>query len=188
MELTDEAIVSMVLGGDQAAYRILVDRHARTIFRMAYRMTGSAEDADDVVQETFMRAFRKLDRFRADAAFATWIYRIGMNCGRDYLRSRKRAPVELVDPADQLSERAMSVGPMQETNMNRIEIRRKLRAAMEELSGNERTAFVMRHFEGMSIEEIGEALGTRTNATKHTIFRAVRKLRESLGPLVEARP
>lgn len=186
MEPSDEEIVEQVLAGDQAAYRFLVDRHARSIFRMAYRMTGSSEDADDIVQETFLRAYRRLDRFRSDAAFATWVYRIGMNCGRDVLRSRRRVPEELVDPEEHKIERSSAIEPTQDAHMARLEIRKQLKDAMDQLSGNERTAFVMRHFEGMSIQEIGEVLGTRTNATKHTIFRAVRKLRETLGPLMEA--
>jgi RNA polymerase sigma-70 factor (ECF subfamily) len=85
MQLDDAAAVARAKGGDEEAFRVLVERHSRSIYRLAYRMTGRAEDAEDVVQETFVRAYRQLSRFEARSNFATWLYRVGfiIVCYRD---------------------------------------------------------------------------------------------------------
>src|SRR5690606_20803692 len=91
--------VERARGGDQEAFRVLVDKHSRTLFRLAYRMTGTAEDAEDVVQETFIRAYRQLSRFEARANVSTWLYRIAFNCSVDFLRSRPRRETATEDQA-----------------------------------------------------------------------------------------
>src|SRR5438874_10909038 len=88
MQLDDAAAVAKARDGDQEAFRVLVDRHSRSIYRLAFRMTGRQEDAEDVVQETFVRAYRQLGRFEARSNFGTWLYRIGFNCAIDYMRAR----------------------------------------------------------------------------------------------------
>src|ERR1017187_969313 len=88
MQQDDAAAVRQAKNGDEDAFRVLVERHSRAIYRLAYRMTGRAEDAEDVVQETFIRAFRQLSRFEARSNFATWLYRIGFNCAIDFMRGR----------------------------------------------------------------------------------------------------
>src|SRR3954469_19333620 len=90
MEMTDFAAVSRARGGDTDAFRDLVHRHSRAIFRVAYRMTGNEHDADDVVQEAFLRAYRQIDRFEERANFGTWLHRIAVHCSLDSLRSRGR--------------------------------------------------------------------------------------------------
>src|SRR3954452_18419890 len=91
MEMTDVAAVSRARDGDAEAFRLLVERHSRAIFRVAWRMTGNQHDADDVVQEAFLRAYRQLDAFEERANFSTWLHRIAVNCALDLLRARKRA-------------------------------------------------------------------------------------------------
>lgn len=184
MELSDAAAVGRARSGDADAFRWLVERHSRPIFRVAYRMTGNEHDADDVVQEVFLRAYRQIGRFEERANFSTWVHRIAVNCSLDLLRARGRderhrastpqrnedeTPFEFASDAPQPDRIALS-----------SELQKHVAAALERLSGNERTAFVLRHFEGMPVEEIGRTLGIQVNATKHTIFRAVRKLREAL--------
>src|SRR6478609_8530835 len=88
MQLDDAAAVARARDGDQEAFRVLVDRHSRSIYRLAFRMTGRAEDAEDVVQEAFVRAYRQLSRFESRSNFATWLYRITFNCSIDYMRAR----------------------------------------------------------------------------------------------------
>src|SRR5215467_12144893 len=88
MHSDDAAAVARARGGDQDAFRVLVERHSRTIYRLAFRMTGRAEDAEDVVQETLVRAYKQLGRFESRANFGTWLYRIGFNCSIDYMRAR----------------------------------------------------------------------------------------------------
>jgi RNA polymerase sigma-70 factor (ECF subfamily) len=174
MEATDLTAIAEVRAGRTEAFRVLVDRYSRPLFRLAYRLTRNESDADDVVQEAFMRVYRSLDSFDARASFGTWIYRIATNAALDLLRRRKREDAEPVN--DELPSPATS---------DSLTFRDALDRGMRTLSGNERTAFVLRHFEGRSIDEIGEVLGTQDNATKNTIFRAVRKLRNALEPLVK---
>jgi RNA polymerase sigma-70 factor (ECF subfamily) len=189
MEMTDAAAVSRARGGDADAFRMLVDRHSHAVFRVAYRMTGNEHDADDVVQETLLRAYRQLGRFEERANFGTWLHRIAINCSLDLLRARGRADKHYGgDPEEVELTGAIKSDAQQDRLLLSAELQEQVKAAMERLSGNERTAFVLRHFEGMPVEEIGKTLGIQVNAAKHTIFRAVRKLRESLEPLVRTKP
>jgi len=101
MEGSDAAIVQQVRSGEPDAFGVLVERHSRSLFRLAYRMTGNESDAEDVVQEAFLRAYRQLARFEARSSFGTWIYRIGVNCALDLMRSRQRHPEH---PLEQMAE------------------------------------------------------------------------------------
>jgi RNA polymerase sigma-70 factor (ECF subfamily) len=190
MDGGDAAQVTRALGGDQDAFRALVERHGRRLFRLAYRMTGNEHDAEDVVQEAFLRAYRRLDRFESRANFGTWLYRIGVNCSLDMMRKRKTESSQRVhasgddpeasDPLDNVA----STDPAPDRMMLSAEVKEKVQEAMKALSPVERTAFVLRHFEGHSIEEIGKSLGLGAGATKNSVFRAVQKLRRQLEPLV----
>ncbi len=188
MQMSDVATVSRARAGDSDAFRLLVEQHSRLVFRVAYRMTGNEHDADDVVQETFLRAYKQLGRFEERANFGTWLHRIAVNCALDLLRSRGRLDRHYGgDPEEaEMMGAIRSSDPQQDRLLLSAELRDQVTAAMEKLSGNERTAFVLRHFEGMPVEEIGKTLGIQVNAAKHTIFRAVRKLRESLEPFVRS--
>jgi len=192
MDASDLAVVARVRAGDHDAFRFLVERHSRSVFRLAYRLTGHEQDAEDVVQETFLRAFRQIRRFESRSSFATWLYRITVNCSHDLLRQRPRADSRqsLNDPdgaaAMQLVDASAAADPLRRLASRRIGER--VRAAMHGLSEQERSAFVMRHFEGLSIDEIGRVLDVKTSAAKHSVFRAVQKLRRSLEPLGELEP
>lgn len=177
VETTDEAAIAEVQGGNSDAFRILVERHSRSVFRLAFRMTGNEQDAEDVVQEAFLRAYKQIHRYESRASFATWIYRIAANYSLDLIRARK--PVE----SDELVMEALKEsGPGPERLLISAKMQETMDRALEELSQQERTAFVLRHFEGQSIEEISGALGIGNNAAKHSIFRAVQKLRKALTP------
>lgn len=180
MEETDNDLVDRVRAGDDDAFRLLVERHSRSIYRSAFRITGNAADADDVVQETFLRSYRALNSFDARASFTTWLHRIAINCSLDLIDSRKRREHRFNDIED-LSVLASTAASPDRVALG-SEMQHAIAAAMAQLTGNERTAFVLRHFEGMPLEEIGQILGTRLNATKNTVFRAVRKLRQQLQP------
>ena len=172
------------------AFQALVERHSRAIFRVAYRMTGNEHDADDVVQETFLRAYRQIGKFEERANFGTWVHRIAINCSLDFLRSRGRHEKHRVmtDEDDEMTHAFPSTDPQPDRLLLSAELQQHVVSALDRLSGNERTAFMLRHFEGMPVEEIGKTLGIQVNAAKHTIFRAVRKLRESLEPFVRSTP
>jgi RNA polymerase sigma-70 factor (ECF subfamily) len=178
--------VARAQAGDADAFRELVDRHSRAVFRVAYRVTGSVEDAEDVVQETFLRAYRQLHRFESRANFGTWLHRIASNCAVDLIRARPRREMnEENDTLERLGAGAESgKTPAAERGVLGTEIKDRITAALTLLTPMERAAFTLRHFEGLSIEEISRMLGLRTNATKHSIFRAVRKMRRELQPLM----
>jgi RNA polymerase sigma-70 factor (ECF subfamily) len=191
MEDSDSLAVARVKAGDGDAYRQLVDRHSRSVFRLAFRMTGNEQDSEDVVQETFMRAYKQLHRYEARSSFSTWLYRIAANYSLDLVRRRKRhgevALGESSSANEDLPEMihalpSPSPGPDRLLFSGRVQ--ECVASTLKELSQQERTAFVLRHFEGQSIEDISAALGLSGNAAKHSIFRAVQKLRRALEPLV----
>jgi RNA polymerase sigma-70 factor (ECF subfamily) len=180
----DRAVVAQARAGDQAAFRLLVERHGRSIYRMAYRIAGQHEDAEDVVQETFVRAYRQLDRFEARANFSTWLYRIGFNCAIDHVRARRtRETPSAPETLEYLA--AESPRPTTDDLVYAGQIQEQVAQALTSLTEQERTAFVMRHYHECAIEEISDALGVKTNAAKHAVFRAVKKMRAALRPLLE---
>ena len=186
MPQTDAAVVALARDGDSEAFRALVDRHSRAVYRLAFRMTGTPQDADDVVQETFLKAYKQLGRFESRANFSTWLHRIAVNCSIDLIRARPRR--ETGHDAEDLDQLGAGDGGQQQASPERLmlstEVQHRVASAMSSLSRMERAAFVLRHFEGQSIEEISRALGLKANATKHSIFRAVKKMRVALEPLV----
>ena len=188
MPQTDAAAVALARDGDSEAFRALVERHSRAVYRLAYRMTGSPQDAEDVVQETFLRAYKQLSRFESRANFGTWVHRIAVNCSIDLIRSRPHREAAHDSPdLEQFGAAVESTdasGTSPERLMLSTEVQERIGEAMTALSRMERAAFMLRHFEGRSIEEISQSLGLKTNATKHSIFRAVRKMRVALEPFV----
>jgi RNA polymerase sigma-70 factor (ECF subfamily) len=187
MEESDLATVGRARNGDADAFRALVERHSRSVFRLVYRMTGNEQDAEDLVQETFIKAFKNLKGFEERAHFGSWLYRIAVNCFLDWKR-RRRPHEELnesIEPQVQPGAAGFAGHKANPDQMLlRLEVRRRVEAGLEELSAKERSAFVLRHFEGMSIEEIGRMLDLDISAAKHSVFRAVRKMRRVLAPMV----
>jgi RNA polymerase sigma-70 factor (ECF subfamily) len=177
-------MVARARQGDSEAFRSLVERHSRSAFRLAFRMTGNEHDAEDVVQNSFLRAYRQLGRFESRAHFGTWLHRIVANCSVDLLRSRRsRQDYGRGDDIDSIPDLPSTDAPGPERLARSAEIKRSVADALSELSPLERAAFTLRHYEGRSIAEIGKMLGLGTSATKHSVFRAVRKLRVALGPI-----
>jgi RNA polymerase sigma-70 factor, ECF subfamily len=186
MPHTDAAAVSLARDGDSEAFRALVERHSRAVYRLACRMTGNPSDAEDVVQETFLRAYKQLGRFESRANFSTWLHRIAVNCSIDLIRSRphRESAHDMSDFEQFGGPEADHPGHTPERLMLSTEVQERINSAMSGLSAMERAAFVLRHFEGHSIEDISRELGLKTNAAKHSIFRAVRKMRAALEPFV----
>jgi RNA polymerase sigma-70 factor (ECF subfamily) len=189
VEASDADLVERARGGVSDAFRVLVERHSRSVFRLAYRMTLNEFDADDVVQETFLRAYRSLGRFDGRSEFGTWIYRIAVNCSLDLQRAKgKRAEVGANDGE---GDGLMAMLPAPNPTPDRVALSGQVRQIVDEtlagLSPMERTAFLLRHVEGMAVPQISAVLGRNSGATKHSIFRAVKKLREALRPVAGAR-
>ncbi len=182
----DHALIRAVLAGDKDAYGVLVAGHGESMFRVAFRITESEADAEEIVQETFLRGYRSIADFDARADFRTWIYRIAVNCALQVLQKRKsQAAVPIAEefdgerPGIQLADG--NAGPERLLLDREIEHRRH--AAMEKMTADERLAFVLRHLEGRSTDEIAAVLEVTPNNAKQTVFRAVQKMRRSLAPL-----
>jgi RNA polymerase sigma-70 factor (ECF subfamily) len=143
-----------------------------------------------VVQEAFLRAYRQLSKFDDRASFGTWLYRIAANCSLDLIRARKRRAAQTEGVPEEGAPDPMQSLPDPSPAPDRLamsgEVGRKVAAVLDGLSEMERTAFVLRHYEGMCIDDIGQTLGVQPNAAKHSIFRAVQKLRRALEPLVSS--
>jgi len=192
---SDAAAVERTLAGERDAYRVLVERHSAYVYRVAYRMTGNSHDAEEIVQEAFLRGYQKLQQFAGNANFGTWVYRIAANYAIDRLRQRKneesrrevrsrsRESETEVDPLSQVRDQA----PSPERLAGSVELAKRMKEALDALSPAERTAIVMRHWDGCGIEEIATVLKSNTSAAKNTVFRAVQKLRLALEPFAEGR-
>jgi RNA polymerase sigma-70 factor (ECF subfamily) len=178
MDEDGELVIDRARRGDRGAFQSLVERHSCAVFRLAYRMTGNTIDAEDMVQETFLKAWKQMNRFDGRASFATWVHRICANCALDHIRARKGKPEAGGDPLELLAHR----GPSPERLAQSSEITGLLIPALDLLTDMERAAFVLRHYEGLPIMEISRVLGVETGAAKHSVFRAVQKLRRALEP------
>ena len=182
-EQSDADLVRMCLAGDNSAYDELVRRHQRLLYNFCYRMLGSGEDASDVVQEAFVKAYRALPCFRLDAPFGPWVHRIAHNLCIDRHRALKKAgclSIEEVseagsEPADE------TISPPEIAEMD--ELGGTLRGAIAQLPPKYRAVVVMRHFEGLDIKEISAALRIPEGTVKASLHRARRMLREKLAHL-----
>jgi RNA polymerase sigma-70 factor (ECF subfamily) len=194
----EHSTIRAVLAGDTEAYRWLVIRHSPALFRVAFRITGDEADADEVVQEAFLRGYQKLPQFHFQSGFGTWIYRIAVNCAFD--RVKQRGPDEspaVLSVADGESHEDATTGGMADRLREQVpdpeagperlllsqEIAEQQQLALRSLTPLERTAFLLRHVEDQSTNEIAEALRMAPNAVKQAVFRAVQKLRLRLQPL-----
>lgn len=172
---------------DDLGFRALVMSHARSLHRLACRMTRNEQDAEDVVQEALLKAYRGLDKFENRSELSTWLHRITTNCAYDLLRKRqRRAEDDLPETdAEAVTTSLTSNVPRPDQSAHASDIRRRVNESMERMSVTERTAFVLRHFEGHTLDHIGQTLGISLAATKQCVFRAVRKVRQDLEPLVQ---
>lgn len=191
MERTENSLVERARRGDAEAFRELVESYSPKLFRIAYRITGDEASAEDAVQETFLRAYRSLGRFDSRSQFGTWLHRIAVNTAVEIVRKqqRHRSRHEEMPGAAEVPLPSSDPGP--DRLSLSLEVERAVRSALADLSPMERTAFILRHFEERSIAEICDQLGLGVSAGKQAVFRAVKKLRVVLEPLVarqEVRP
>ena len=181
MTQSEEKTVRKAAAGDRLAFRDLVLDHSHAMFRLAWRLTGDETAADDIVQEAFIKAWQNIANFRMESSFRSWINRITVNTAMDYLRKQSRnAARATVEPEWERSTEGAET-PKHDVQ---IDIQKQTHAAMMNLSERERAALMLRHFEGHSIREIAQMLDLTNEACKQTIFRAVRKMRVELAPLV----
>jgi RNA polymerase sigma-70 factor, ECF subfamily len=192
--LDERALVAEAQAGSRAAFEELVCRYDRDVLRLALNLMKRPEDARDVYQEAFLKVYRNLHRFRFECSFYTWLYRIVTNVCLDHLRRRQARPEDqapesnsgmheegITDFFERQKEHRPTLDP--ERSLFGKEIRARIATAMERLSPRERIVFEMKHYEGLKLRAIGEALGTTEETVKNSLFRATRKLRSELGGL-----
>jgi len=189
MDKSEIDAIRQVLAGARDEYRVLMDRHFQSVFRIAFRITGDETDAEEAAQEAFLRAYNKLSTFRQDSSFSTWITRIAMNTSINLVERRNR---DLSHDGPRVGNEYSTVnGTVQIADENasperlhfNAEATTLREAAMAALTPMERTAFTLRHMEDLPIAEIATALNIPMNSVKQAVFRAVGKLRRSLAPL-----
>jgi len=190
---SDESrLIGEAQGGDRSAFEELVRRHDRSVLRVALRSVRSEDEARDIYQETFLRLYRTLGRFRHECSLETWILRIASNVCLDHLRRRAARP-EGPAPARMAESGVPPAGvaePMDERPdqdperaLARREMRHRIDAALLQLAPRERLVFEMRHYEGMRLRQIGEVIGTTEETVKNCLFRAHQQLRGTLGDI-----
>ena len=186
MGMNDHAAIQAVLSGNTEAYGALVVRHSQSLFRVAFRITGNEADAEDVVQDAFLRGYQKLRGFESRSDFGTWIYRIAVRCALDRIGGRRSDESVRIggetDP-EQNEVQVADEAPGPDRLLLSGEISSMQQAAMFALTPTEQTAFVLRHMEDRTTDEVAAMLGIAPNAAKQAVFRAVQKLRRRLATL-----
>jgi RNA polymerase sigma-70 factor, ECF subfamily len=196
-DLDDRALVVEAQVGNRAAFEELVHRYDRDVLRLALNLMKRPEDARDVYQEAFLKVYRNLHRFRFECSFYTWLYRIVTNVCLDHLRRRQARPEDqspepsygrdgqhgegITDFFERQRELRPTLDP--ERTLFGLEIKARIAVAMQRLSPRERIVFEMKHYQGLKLRAIGDALGTTEETVKNSLFRATRKLRHELGEL-----
>lgn len=177
MTPTDGDLVARVLNGDRDAYAGLLARYQDGLYRYALRMVSSPDAAEDLVQATLIKAYTSLRRCRDPERFGSWVFRILSNRCKDYLKSRRRRDASLEEswPGD---------GPDPEEDTARAELRDRVARALDQLPASQREAFILKHIEGLSYEEIAERLETSVGSLKMRVFRARDMLQELLGDVL----
>ena len=176
---TDTDLVKRVLAGDPAPYQLLVERHYTAVFNAAYRVLGSRAEADDMTQDTFLRAYKALDTFRAGAPMAPWLCRIAINLSLNQLKRRKRT-VSLDQAAGGAALELPDLSGEPQRHLLRDERQQQLRGAILALLPQQRAIIELRHFQELSYDEIAQALGISVANVKVRLFRARKRLRDLL--------
>jgi RNA polymerase sigma-70 factor, ECF subfamily len=182
MPSTDEELVARSMGGDLDSFNQLVLRWERPIYALAYRVIGREEDARDVAQETFLRAFRALKGFKGQAKFSSWLYRITLNLCRDWMRRERRTPVSQAPEGVDIIEMAGEATPSEsiEDLVSRHELGRAVGKAMALLPEEQRTAIILKEYHGLTFQEIAELQGCPLSTVKTRLYQGLSVLRRHL--------
>ena len=182
MTWTDEELVAKSIGGDADSFNELVLRWERPIYALAYRTIGREEDARDVCQETFLRAFRALPGFRGQAKFSSWLYRIALNLCRDWVRRERRQPVAQAPEGVDLIELASEQTPTEtiEDLVARKQISEAVARAMALLPEEQRTAIILKEYHGLTFQEIADMLDCPLSTVKTRLYQGLTVLRRQL--------
>jgi RNA polymerase sigma-70 factor (ECF subfamily) len=186
---TDQQLVKRVQKGDKAAFDLLVRKYQHRVLKLVSRFVNDTAEAEDVAQEAFLKAYRALPAFRGDSAFYTWLYRIAINTAKNALVSNRRRPVDfdldLQDPEQHDRQAMLKDADTPEGVLLTDEIREVVEQALEQLPDDLRTAIVLRELEGLSYEEIAEAMDCPVGTVRSRIFRAREAIDKKLKPLLD---
>ena len=182
MQRTDEELVALAVTGDSDSFNQLVGRWERQIFALAYRVIGREEDARDVCQETFLRAFRGIKKFRGQAKFSSWLYRIALNLCRDWLRRDRRSEVLVPLDTEAGTNASLSGNPPEsaEDHAVRRDLRRVMAQAMSTLSEEQRATIVLKEFHGLTFQAIADLQGCPLSTVKTRVYQGLSILRYQL--------
>ncbi len=182
MASTDEELVARSVGGDLDSFNQLVLRWERPIYALAYRVIGREEDARDVAQEAFLRAFRALGGFKGQAKFSSWLYRITLNLCRDWIRRERRTPIAQTPEGVDLIELAGETSPTEsiEALVSRRQLGRAVEKAMALLPDEQRTAIILKEYHGLTFQEIADLLDCPLSTVKTRLYQGLSVLRRHL--------
>ena len=182
MASSDEELVARSMGGDLDSFNQLVLRWERPIYALAYRVIGREEEARDVAQETFLRAFRALSGFKGQAKFSSWLYRITLNLCRDWIRKEKRTRVSQAPEGLDIIELAGAATPTEtiEQRIGRKDLGRAVSKAMAALPEEQRTAIILKEYHGLTFQEIADMLGCPLSTVKTRLYQGLSVVRKQL--------
>jgi RNA polymerase sigma-70 factor (ECF subfamily) len=183
MTWTDEELVAKTIGGDADSFNELIHRWERPIYALAYRQIGREEDARDVCQDTFLRAYRALNGFRGQAKFSSWLYRIALNLCRDWMRRERRTPVVQAPEDMDVMDLAAAREPSEsiEDRVGRHDLTRAVERAMALLPEEQRTAIILKEYQGLTFQEIADLLGCPLSTVKTRLYQGLTVLRRELA-------
>ncbi|HZX23759.1 MAG TPA: RNA polymerase sigma factor RpoE [Woeseiaceae bacterium] len=185
---SDAALVKRVQQGDKQAFNLLVLKYQTKIVNLVMRYVRDPDEANDVAQEAFLKAYRALPRFRGDSAFYTWLYRIAVNTAKNYLVAAKRRPVEydldLQDPEQYDMQARLKDIDSPERVLMKDEVQQTIDEAIQDLPEDLRTAIILRELEGMTYEEIAETMECPVGTVRSRIFRAREAISKRIEPLL----
>jgi len=186
MEENETNLIERVCSGDIYAFQEIVERYKKKVYYIAFDIVGDFHEAEDISQEVFMKMYRALNRFRKDAKMSSWLYQITVNTAIDSLRRRKAKPrfnvedIELVGVRDQAFQSASPEADPERRAVTTL-MQEHIDLALQKITPQERTVFVMRHYNEFKIREIAEVLEVSSGTVKSLLFRALKKMRKELS-------
>ncbi len=180
------AVIKLAQEGNREAVRLLFEKNKKKIFSLAYQYTKNAEDAEDILQDTFIKAYRFLHKFNVQDgnSFSPWLYRIGINCSIDYLRRNKNRKEKDLPQNNLESLASEDLNSNPENSSSQKEIREKIDQTLDKLSGQQRIVFILKHYQQLTTREIAEYLDCSEGSVKRQLFRAVSAMKVHLKGLI----
>ncbi len=184
---TDFEIINRARSGDRTAFGELVRMYQKKVYQLAWNLTGNHQDADDLAQETFIKAYHSIGKFRMESEFKTWIYRIMINTHIDKKRKKSIPALSLLinTSAENDTRPQDTADPLPDNNpenhIEAVDLNKHITRAMKVLSAREKHAFVLKHYQGLSIKEISDIIKTTEGTVKSMLFRSVQKMQKALA-------